>query len=432
MTKGRQKFLLVFILGSLFLLPNFYRNKWNIVNSTYYEEWQTRYDRLVIARLVKTRQEGFFSAGGLLGLGDVTNWSYETRTNKHQYKTYLENGEFQTYISYRSNPGLQGILYGILDKIPVIPPKQKLQLFRGLTALASAMVFALGAAVAARELGLLAGLLVLLSAFFSDWLILPAGSIFYNLWAFYLPAIFAAYLLTRGVKKGEYPAALIHWGLFGCMLIKIFFSGFELITTALIMATVPFIHFAVLYKCPWKEFLMRMIKVVGVLMAGIVMGLCVLAIQIAVMEHNFLGAMSYLRYTVDRRITGSSENYVSVLADSMNASVFTVIGKYLSANAMTIPLPQATINIAYWQLIAVFLFMTVVLYLRGRLKGNVKNVALVGTTWYSILAPLSWYVIFKPHSYIHTHIYPMAWEMPFVPLGFALCGFVITDLFRWR
>ena len=53
-----------------------------------------------------------------------------------------------------------------------------------------------------------------------------------------------------------------------------------------------------------------------------------------------------------------------------------------------------------------------------------KLSALSIATWFSILAPLSWFVIFKGHSYIHTHMNYITWHMPFTLLGFALFGLV--------
>ena len=38
---------------------------------------------------------------------------------------------------------------------------------------------------------------------------------------------------------------------------------------------------------------------------------------------------------------------------------------------------------------------------------------LVLATWFSILAPFSWYIIFKAHSFIHMHMNFIVWQMPF-------------------
>src|SRR6266498_3381636 len=95
MPRGRFIPILFFLASTLLLLPNFYRNEWSVVDSAYYTDWQTRYDRLVVARLVKTRQDGFFSAGGLMGLGDETKMGYESKTNNHQFNSYYKQGIFK-------------------------------------------------------------------------------------------------------------------------------------------------------------------------------------------------------------------------------------------------------------------------------------------------------------------------------------------------
>jgi hypothetical protein len=51
---------------------------------------------------------------------------------------------------------------------------------------------------------------------------------------------------------------------------------------------------------------------------------------------------------------------------------------------------------------------------------------LVVATWVSILAPLSWFFVFKSHSYIHTHINFVVWQMPFTLFGFATWGVVAS------
>jgi hypothetical protein len=58
-----------------------------------------------------------------------------------------------------------------------------------------------------------------------------------------------------------------------------------------------------------------------------------------------------------------------------------------------------------------------------------KALALIAATWYSILAPLSWLVIFKAHAYIHTRLAPVVWQLPFLFFGIALIGFTVSTLF---
>ena len=435
MKKQLILFMLFFIGGVLFLLPNFYRDRWSTVDPVYYDDWQSRYDRTIIARLVKTRQDGFFSAGGLLGLGDVVEWSYLNRVHKHQYDVYLNHKVFITYLPYKSHPGAQGIVFGIFDRLTNFRESQKIKIYRGTVGLASAITIALLCAGIAVEFGWLSGILILVFSAFSSWMILPASSIYWNLWAYYLPFVIVAYLLADSLKNKIYNATKIHWWVFITVLIKTLFTGFEIITTVLVMTTVPFIYYAIYNRWDIRTCIVRMIKAGIASFMATLTGLFILSIQITLNDGNFSSAINYILSTFDRRAaTGNPDNYDGIYAEAMRASTLSVIEKYLTINALDIHLPHLTIQVTYWQLVITFMFFTLLFILVNKLRSNInsinKGTALIGATWYSLLAPLSWFIIFKPSSYTHPHIFPMAWQMPFVLLGLALCGFVIQDLFK--
>ncbi|HMD88204.1 MAG TPA: hypothetical protein VKF38_03490, partial [Anaerolineaceae bacterium] len=93
-------------------------------------------------------------------------------------------------------------------------------------------------------------------------------------------------------------------------------------------------------------------------------------------------------------------------------------------------------KIKYWYLIFLFAIGSVFLYFsrkRTFYKERV-NLVLVCTTWFSILAPLSWYIIYKSHAYLHI-MDTIVWQMPFTLFGFAVCGLVfknvLLDLKHW-
>lgn len=432
MRKGLLISVALFITTTLILLPNFYRNNWSAVDSEYYTEWQTRYDRLVIARLVKTRQDGFFSAGGLLGLGDAVEWGFDTRIHRQQFNTYLRNEEFESYIIYRSNPGIQGAFYGVLDKVLPFTGAEKLKLFRGLTALVSAMVFGLMISAFALEFGLLSGLLTLIFVVFSVWIVLPAGSIFWNLWGFYLPFVAGGYLLAEAARKNEYNPRRIYSLLFIAALLKTMFSGFDLTTTVLIMATVPFVFHAIRDHWDIRTFVVRMVKLGITLVAATLTGLMVLSLQLAYNEGSLIKPFEYILNRFTSHLGGNYEYFSTV--EVRRVGISEVLPKYLLMPAIDVQLRSISVQILYWHLLVLFALFTALFIFMHRTKNNRiefprKSLALLVATWYSLLAPLSWYVLFRPHSFIHTHVNTMGWQMPFTLLGFALCGFVIRELF---
>lgn len=444
MKNKRLLFLLLIIGGTLFLIPNFFNNKWEAVEPARYTEWQTRYDRLVIARLVKTRQDGYFSAGGLLGLGDSEACAYCSSTHRHQFDTFINNENFNTYKVYKSNPGLQGVLYGVIDNFLDISGEKKLFLFRGITSVASALFFGIMFAYITLEFGILAGTAMLLYSALTVWVVLPAGSIFSNLWAFYLPFIVCSYLLIRAVTQNYYNSVKIHAFLYIAILLKTLLSGFDLITTVLIMTTVPILYFGIYKQWELKTIAERFIKVGISISAAVATSLLIMSNQISRTNEalssafsrndSAIDALSYIKNRFGHHIFGNSDYFLSGEIEPTRIGLIEIISKYLSIPTINLPWPGDDLQILHWHLIVIFIIFTGIYFAfnKKRIPDNRKGIALIAATWYSILAPLSWIIIFRPHSIIHTHYNPIAWQMPFMLLGCALCGFVIEELFKQK
>jgi hypothetical protein len=219
--------------------------------------------------------------------------------------------------------------------------------------------------------------------------------------------------------------------LFIAALLKTLVSGFDLTTTVLVMSTVPYVYHAIKESWALKTFIWRFIKAGIALVAGTLTGMAILLTQIAINEGGLGYAYSYIMNRFTSHINGDYEYFYNT-GGVRKIGVMEVIPKYLLMPAINVQLPGGTFQILYWHLIVVFALFTLIFILmhwkNGRLEFSRKSLAVLVTTWYSLLAPLSWYVLFRPHSFIHTHVNTMGWQMPFTLLGFALCGYVITEL----
>jgi hypothetical protein len=108
-----------------------------------------------------------------------------------------------------------------------------------------------------------------------------------------------------------------------------------------------------------------------------------------------------------------------------------VLSEYINGRAMRLsqifPFQSFAPDVNYLGLLLVFVFFTFLLLVM-RFQTNRKSQkkkALLTTTWLSALAPLSWFVLFKAHSYIHTQMNYIVWQMPFTLYGIALCGYAL-------
>jgi hypothetical protein len=426
-------FLLFIVGGTLFLIPSFHHDQWNVVEPEYYRLWQRTYERVVVARLTKSQQDGILSAGGLLGLvNSPDGWNFDPDP---QYDIYETNAEVEHYLPYKSHPGFQGIVFSIFDRITGFSPQQNIAVMRAITTLLSAFALLLLCAFLAVEFGWLSAILVLLFSAFSEWMILPAVNSYWNLWAFYLPFLTAIILLANAAKRDDFSSPRIYFILFGTLLIKILFTGFEMITTVVVMITVPFVYFAIVGRWTWRTILERLFKLGLSLVLATLLGIFILVIQISANDANFTSPVEYINNTIGRRSALNVGEYrLKSYQDSKEVSVSEVISIYLRTNAFNSQTQPEFWQVSYSTLIMIFGIATLAFVAKCKpwRRGNTSSngLALVVSTWYSILAPLSWLVIFKPTSYIHTFLFPMAWQMPFTLLGFALCGYVITNLFR--
>lgn len=429
-----KKFLGFVLLGILFLFPNFYHDKLNIVQTVDYDEWQIRYDRLIVARLVKSRQDGVLSAGGLLGLGDTTDWNFLSKTHKHQYTVFLKDGSFDSYLIYKSNPGFQGLYLSALDRVLPLSGEQKLNIFRGLTALSSALVIAIVCALLGLEFGYFAGLLTLIYVGFSEWLILPAGSIFWNLWVYYLPLTLSIYYLAKASHHNKTLSTRTYLMLYLAILAKILFSGFDLITVVLVMTTVPLIYFSIRDRWAFKIFFERFFKIGGTLIAATLSGLAILFAQVVASEKSLARAFDHIFGRVNAYTVFYLADNPIIDSENLDLNVIHIIARYLAMPAITIQYGEFAMQILHWHLMVLFLAVTIYYVVANYNRKNDSHVdrgfALAGATWYSLMAPLSWFLVFKRHSYFHTHINTIGWQMPFTLLGFTLCGYVLQSILK--
>ena len=433
MNKNPRLLMFIFLSCFLLLLPGFYNNYWDVVAYNEYQGWQRGFDRFVVARLVKSRQDGLRSAGGLLGMGDVKYWKYNAESTAYQYNRYEQGINFDSYLAYKSFPGLQGTLFGIFDRVTDIAPRTNLVIFRASVVILSALTMATFLVWLAAEFGWLAASLTLAFIIASEWLTLLAGSLYWSLWAFYLPFVAVLFLLGNALANNEYPEKQLLWTVFITAWMKILFNGFEAITSAFIMITVPLMYFAIRDRWPVKLLTLRFTKLSLVLGLALAAGLIVLAIQIAIQSGGIAESYDYIMDTLNRRAIGRPEEYPE-FADGMQASVWFVIWRYLTIPAISIHVFQKLWQVSFLHLNLLFSMATVMfLFIRKNLAhdaGFRKGLALMGATWFSILAPLSWLVIFKPTSYTHDAIFPFIWQMPFTLLGFAFCGYVVQQTIR--
>ena len=435
--RARQIALWALSIGLLFF--GFLSNVWHVAEQQWFDTHQRDTESLIVGRMVKSRQDGIFSVGGLTGAGiaDIQQKWITSNQIDNQYSAYLNKHSFDKFSPYMSQTGGQGIIFSLLDRLIPFSPQIKLWSFYVLTALLSAIALTAIVSWFYEEFGGWVAIFVIGSAVLSQWLTVFGKNLWWSLWAFYLPMIVVMYYLKRHRVPSD--RQFIRFGIliFIAVSIKCFINGYEYITTTLLMMMVPFVYYVMLDKWSGRQY------VKWTLAAGLRSGVAIffsvvmLCFQIGAAKDGFMDGVEHVLWSFGKRTYAEPQDYPEVYAASLEAGTIGVVITYVNgiffdlnnylSNANTF-VSDFLLKIRYAYLIVLFLLMSVLLFLRGKkivAAQRQQNIALIWTTWFSMLAPLSWYVIFKAHSYIHTHMSFLLWQMPFMFFGFAVFGVTV-------
>jgi hypothetical protein len=437
---GKIIFLASFSIVILFL--SFHLNLLQTADQQWFDNFQYDMESYIVGRIVKSHQDGVFSDGGLTGIGSLTTtpvtWGDVPFAN--QYLAYTDGLRFGAFTTYDSQIGGQGILFSVLDGIIHLPPQEKLILFHALTSLCSAIVLAAIIVWFYLESGLTVSLFVLASAVFSQWLVVFGRILWWSMWAFYLPIAVMMYYHRR-----RPPCASSSYPTFGVVVfitvfIKCFFNGYEYITSFLVMMIVPFLYYSIRNRISIRKCLPGLSVVVGSSIFAVLLSSFILCFQISSVKGNFLDGVNHIIYSFEKRSYPNPSDYPDDLAPNLESNVLEVVVTYLKGtffdanrflSSSSVIVTKYVLRISYLHLSALFVIMSgILLFLMKKIvdeKEKRRCLAFFWATWFSILAPVSWFVIFKAHSAIHTHMNFIVWQMPFTFFGFTICGLVVKN-----
>lgn len=444
--------LVTFILWLSILFLSYAFNAFNIVSQSSFEDFQKPAESLIAGRLVRSEKNGILSDGGLLGwnhpekeLCDTASWQNGTPPFKrfsgwgYKVDTYPGKSDFQfkalennlatgTYELYYSNPAGQAAVYSILGKLLGIKAYNLIWLGKILNALFSALIMTLFIRWSQLQYGVFVSFVAGLGILLSSWLTFYGNNVFYILGLFYLPFISSVYYLRK--RRNIKAAISKHALLMACtVFLKCILSGFDFITVTLLMGFVPMHYYALLYKYPLKDFSQLFLySGIGVGL-GLVLSLVILAIQISINKGSFSEGMEYIIWTLERRSHGNTGYDIHLV--NQDISSFKVIMGYWHTHIFKF---EHLRTLGYMQIkfreICTIIFALSIAFLAfsGWLAEKRKYLALFISLWASILAPLSWFIIFKNHSQIHMHMNPVIWSMPFLLLAFVFIGVVLQNI----
>jgi hypothetical protein len=169
----------------------------------------------------------------------------------------------------------------------------------------------------------------------------------------------------------------------------------------------------------------------------------ILAFQISMVTGSYLSGLHHIFiHSVGRRTHGSSSDFPLAFSESLNAGTVEVLEKYLKGTVIDFNTVFCTscyfentfssLKMTY-SCVIILLILSSILIVISRyyfsegilyeiLGKDARVFALLVAAWFSLAAPMSWFTIFKAHSYQHLHMNYIAWHMPFTLFSFAVFG----------
>jgi hypothetical protein len=418
------------------LFLGFYRNQWNVADQDWFDGFEP--EIYVAGRLLKSRRDGILSSGGLSGWAVPADRYYQRLKPWDLYAANIQDLQFGDFGTYNSQIGFQGILFSLFDQLTGLSPEQNLTLFRAWTSLLSALALTAVIVWFFAQFGLLVSSAVLFSTVVSQWPTVFGRNLWYSMWAFYVPMLAGMYVLAREERTGRYSNRRTAVCIFGAMFIKCLFNGYEYITTTLVAIVVPFVYYAVRDRWAIPKTVRRVLSAALGACGAVITSLVILFAQVWAVSGNPMAGIDVTWFAFAKRTYGSPSSLPPEYQGSLTANPVDVVLKYFKGTAFDLTnwiqggswwWQKYVLRIRFVYLVFLFLLATLLLsrWLSVAERGSPsarKGVALIRATWFSILAPLSWFVVFKAHSDLHTTINFITWHIPFTLFGFALCGLV--------
>jgi len=421
-------FILVFIV----LLSAFYTNFFGIISSQS-KDFQKDGEGLVLDRLTLNEKQGIFALGGLTGF--FGQWGDPNYDHEKMYVT-KNDVNLNDFTVYQSQIGGQAIIFGVLNSILPFDNSTKLVFFHFLTALTTALVFLFFLKWVKKHFGIITSTITLLLTITSFWIIIYSDKLFWNLSSFYLPFVFMLFYLDKKDSNSISPKKIFLSSTL-LVFIKCFLTGYEFITTTLIMFVVPIIFYHFLNKWEFKKTIFLFLSMSAGAISGFLASIVIIIFQISKLTNKYenLNGLEYIYQTMLRRSYDDPNKHEGlVYFNSMKSTIWEVIQLYLDGFKYNYKSRNGiALEVTYLHFILFFSIITL-LYFFFQNKINpiseTKNKlkALIIMFWSSIVAPMSWFILFKSHSYIHTHLNFITWYMPFALLGYVLIGYLISKI----
>lgn len=422
-------------LGLLLVMTiNFNLNIFNVVNTQWFTEFQLDSEGLSLGRIIKSQEKGIFSHGGFQGrvvFEDDRIRFY----NDHSWPP--DEVTVDGFGPYYSQSGLQSIIYSIIAVYFDLDPVTSLNLFHWLNSLLLSIIFLFFLFWVRRYCNMTVVFLLLTMIILSPWITVFGRNLYWVTWVFYFPFVFNLYYVSsKGIitniklfdQKTFWLSAFV-------ILIKCLLTGFEFITTVLVSTIVPFLFYASFNKWTIRQFFNQIFSASLGMILSVFISLSLLAIQLSSVKGSIASGINYIIYSLEKRsVLGTSDGLNPIYVQSRQSALVDVIIKYLNGYSVDLrnfgELFEVRLTFGFligFVIVATILFNSFKSLIYDKTFLRFTSSLLIAI-WGSFLAPLSWFIIFRGHSAIHTHLDYIVWFLPLMLLIYVFVSTLISKV----
>ena len=323
---------------------------------------------------------------------------------------FEENGK---YGNYTSQVGLQGYIFSFVNNTL----KMSVKTINKIVSLILAIVLVALSYFMTKKYDKLLGIIFYITFLLSPWIIAFARNLYWVSFTWFIPCLLGL-LLSLNYDKKRIFVPLIFLAIFVKCL-----CGYEYITTIMLSTIIFFIvDFFLTNDKTKKKKIFNTTIIVGIV--------CLLGFLAAITIHGYMrgngnvfdGVKTIYKNDVLRRtiITTDKDSYSGVIKDSIEASVFEVLDLYY--NNWTTDILYG-INNNLFPVIAFGAFAICIINILTKTNNSKRDIIMYICF---LSTSISWFVLGKSHSYIHTHMNFVLWYFGFI----QICIYIFVKYFN--
>lgn len=362
----------------------------------------------------------------------------EIDASRLQIQVFEEGKTFpkEIFKKYDSNVTIQRFLYAFLDRVLPVNNATLLLVLKGLNCallagMAAAVVCWLGSITHPVFSPVATVILAALCPNFTMYrtnLYWFGGSLF-------VPMVVSILLVRSKVFQTAAPkkqfTLLASAAFLSCLFKQLVY--FEFVSTVMVAMTIPVFYWLFAEQKSVREGLRAGVRCIGAQVAGAA-GSFVVAVAIRfalqIKDYGWQRAMEISTENFMLRILGNAQTQSESILESYEAGYLEVLGKMFRATCFALgdyalSFGQLTGAVA---LLAV-LYLVVRTWKKPQTPSRTWNAHLI-ITCLSLLAPLSWFVLAKPHTYVHGRHCTFVWFVPFVIVAVVFSMETIVRLLK--